>query len=58
MEFNAEPITNLAKPMIAYDNVQKIKSLVKENKKLKKQNSQFASEDLKQRKLAIFYGKD
>ena len=58
MEFNAEPITNSAKPMIAYNNVQKIKGLVEENKKLKKQNSQFASEDLKQRKLAIFYGKD
>lgn len=58
MSFNAEPITNLAKPIVAYDKVQKIKNLVKENKKLKKQDSQLANDELKQRKLAIFYGKD
>lgn len=58
MEFNAKPITNLAKPMIAYDKVQKIKNLVKENKQLKKNNKDSQLQDIRQKKLAIFLGKN
>ena len=58
MEFNAEPITNSSKPIIAYDKVQKIKGLVEENKELKqnKENSQ-PEDTLYQQKLAIFLDK-
>lgn len=58
MEFNAEPVTNSSKPIIAYDKVQKIKGLVEENKELKqnKENSQ-PEDTLYQQKLAIFLDK-